>query len=163
MNSLEKDYSDYQKLFSCGLKAEEALSKMQLSKPPPSGEKNYQYLLDIWNHGNMCTFEDYLRWCNNKYVVPTLEAKQKNLRFYHKKRIDMLKLRCTLPNLAKIRLHKSTSANFYPSTETDKDLLLKLRKYMAGSPSIVFTSKTVIDETFINIQEKFVNLLLALT
>ena len=36
MNPLEKDYSDYQKLLSCGLKIEEAISKMKLSKPPPS-------------------------------------------------------------------------------------------------------------------------------
>ena len=43
VNSLEKDYSAYQKLFSCGLKTEEALSKMKFSKPPLSGEENYQY------------------------------------------------------------------------------------------------------------------------
>ena len=41
-NPLEKDYSDYQTLLSSGLKTEEALSKMKLSKPPPSGEENYQ-------------------------------------------------------------------------------------------------------------------------
>ena len=39
MNLLEKEHSDYQNLLSCGLKTEEALSKMKLSKPPPSGEK----------------------------------------------------------------------------------------------------------------------------
>ena len=50
VNPLGKDYSDYQKLLSCGLKPEEALSKMKFSKPPPSGEENYQYLLDTWNH-----------------------------------------------------------------------------------------------------------------
>ena len=37
---LEKDYSDYQKLLSSGLKTEEALFKLKLSKPPPSGEEN---------------------------------------------------------------------------------------------------------------------------
>ena len=47
VNPLEKDYSDYQKLLSCGLKTEESFSKMKLSKPPPSGEENYQFLLDI--------------------------------------------------------------------------------------------------------------------
>ena len=51
---------------------------MKLSKPPPSGEENYQYLLDIWNQENMCTFKDFLRWYHNKDVVPTLEAMQKN-------------------------------------------------------------------------------------
>ena len=47
VNPLEKDYSDYQKLLDSGLKTEEALSKMKLSKPPASGEENYQFLLDI--------------------------------------------------------------------------------------------------------------------
>ena len=148
MNPLEKDYSDYQNLLSSGLKTEEALSKMKLSKPPPSGE-NYQYLLDIWNHEKMCTFKDFLRWYNNKDVVPTLEAMHKMLAFYHKKGIDMLKLGCTFPNLANICLHKSTSAKFYPFTETDKALLQKIREDMVGRPSIVFTRKAVVDETFI--------------
>ena len=126
LNPLEKDYSDYQKLLSCGLKTEEELSKIKLSQPPTSGEENYQYLFDIWNHANMCTFKDFLSWYNNKDVVPTLEAMQKMLAFYHKNGIDMLKLGCTLPNLTNICLHKSTSAKFYPFTETDKDLLQKI-------------------------------------
>ena len=33
VNPLEKDYSVYRKLLSCGLKIEEALSKMKLSTP----------------------------------------------------------------------------------------------------------------------------------
>ena len=114
MNPLEKDYSEYQKLLSSGLKTEEALSKMKFSKPPPSGEDNYQYSLDIWNHENMCTFKDFLRWYNNKDVVPTFEAMQKVLVFYHKEGNDMLNLGCTLRNLANICLHKSTSAQLYP-------------------------------------------------
>ena len=73
----------------------------------------------------------------------------KILASYHKKRIDMLKLGCTFPNLANISLYKSTSAKFYPFTETDKDLLQKIREDMMGSPSIVFTRKTVVNETFI--------------
>ena len=101
----------------------------------------------------MCTFEDLLRWYNHKDVVATLEAMQKMLAFYHKKGIDMLKLGCTLPNLANICLHKSTSANFYPFTETDKDLLQKIREDMVGGPSIVFTRKGVVDETFIRNSE----------
>ena len=153
VNRLEKDYSDYQNLFGSGLKTEEALSKMKLSKPPPSGEENYQYLLDIWNHENMCTFKDFLRWYNNKDVVPILEAMQKMLAFYYKKRIDMSKLGCTLPNLANSCLRKSTSAKFYPFNETDKDLLQKIREDMVGGPSIVFTRKAVVDETFIRKSE----------
>ena len=71
------------------------------------------------------------------------------LAFYHKRGIDRLKLRCTLPNMANICLHKSTSSKLYPFTETDKDCLQKIREDMVGGPSIVFTRKAVIDETFI--------------
>ena len=69
--------------------------------------------------------------------------------FYHDKDIDMLKLGCTLPNLANICLHKSTDAKIYPFTEGDKDLLEKIREDVVGGLSIVFTGKAVVDETFI--------------
>ena len=61
----------------------------------------------------------------------------------------MLKLGCTLPNLASICLHKSTDAKIYPFTEGDKDLLAKIREDVVGGLSIVFTRKAVVDETFI--------------
>ena len=61
----------------------------------------------------------------------------------------MLKLGCTLPYLTNICLHKSTSAKLYPFTETDKDLFQKIQEDMVGGPSIVFTRKVVVDETFI--------------
>ena len=48
-----------------------------------------------------------------------------------------------------ICLHKSTDSKFYPFTESDKDLLEKIREDMVGGPSIVFTGKAVVDETFI--------------
>ena len=97
----------------------------------------------------MCTFKDFLRLYNNKEVVPTLAAMQEMLAFYHKKGIDMLKLGCTLPKLANTCLHKSTSVKFYPSTETDKHLLQKIREDVVNGPSIVFSRKAVVDETFI--------------
>ena len=61
----------------------------------------------------------------------------------------MLKLGCTLPNLANICLHKSTDAKFYPITEGDKDFFETLREDVVGGPSIAFTRKAVVDETFI--------------
>ena len=73
---------------------------------------------------------------------------QKLFAFYHDKIIDMLKLGCTLPNLANICLYKSTDANFYSFTEGDKDQLEKIREDVVGGPSIVFTRKAVVDETF---------------
>ena len=89
-----------------------------------------------------------LRWYNNKDVVPTLEAMQKLIVFYHDRDIDILKLGCTLTNLANICLHKSTDAKFYPFTEGNKDLLQKIQADVVGVPSIAFTRKPVVDETF---------------
>ena len=96
----------------------------------------------------MSSFMNFLRWYNNKHVAPPLEAMQKKMAFYHEKDIDMmLKLGCTLPNLANICLHKSTDAKFCSFTEGDEDLLEKNRKDAVGGPFIVFTRKTVVDET----------------
>ena len=92
---------------------------------------------------------DFLRWYNIEDVVPTLEAMQKMIAFYHDKDIKMLKLGCTLPKLANICLHKSTDAKIYPFTEGDKELLKKIREDVVGGPSIVFPRKAVVDETFI--------------
>ena len=60
----------------------------------------------------------------------------------------MLRLGCTLPNLANICLHKSTKENIYHFCERDKDLCEKVRDDIVGGPSIVFTRIAVVDETF---------------
>ena len=100
-------------------------------------------------NGKKDIFKEFLRWYNNKNVIQTLEAMRKMIDFYHNKGIDMLKLGCTLPNLANICLHKSTRAKFYSFTETDKDLLEKIREDMVGGPAIVFTRRAVMNETLI--------------
>ena len=87
----------------------------------------------------MSTFRDFVKWYNNKNIVPTM------LEFYHNKGIDILKLRCTLPNLANICHHKSINHKLFPFVESDKDLQDKIRKDMTGGPSFVFTRKTVVD------------------
>ena len=97
----------------------------------------------------MTTFKDFLQWFNNKDGVTTLEAMQKMVQFYHQKEIDMLKLGCPLPNLVNIFLQKSTNKKLYPFCESDRDLCEQIREDMTGGPSIVFTRKAVVDETFI--------------
>ena len=131
-----------------GLTTEQAVVKLKLSKPPLTRIEKYHYLQQIWKQEQMSSLKDFLRWYNNK-EVPTLEAMQKLIVFYHDKDIDMLKLGCTLPNLANICLHKSTNAKFYPFTEGNEDLLGKFGEEVVGGPSIVFTRKEIVDETFI--------------
>ena len=148
-NPLEAKYMDYVNLLKKGLNTEQAVIKVKLSKPPPTGIDNYEGLQQIWKQEQMRSFKEFFRWYNNKDVVPTLEAMQKKIDFNHDKDIDMLKRGCLLPNLANICLHKSTDAKFYPFTEGDKDLLEKIREDVVGGPSIVFTGKAIGNETFI--------------
>ena len=51
--------------------------------------------------------------------------------------------------LADICLRRSTDSKFYPFTESDKGFQENIREGMVGGPSIVFTRKAVVDETFI--------------
>ena len=146
-NPLEADFNRFEKLLFSGYSKQDALKEMKIFTPPPTGTENYSYLKKIWSSENMSTFKDYLEWYNNKDVVPTLEALQKMMKFYHERQIDMLKLGYTLPNLANIYLHSSTTAKFYPFTKNDKDLLEKIRSDMVGGPSIVFTREAVVGET----------------
>ena len=148
-NPLESEYTDYVNLWKNGLTTEPAVVKMKLLKLLPPGIENYYYLQQIWKQQQMSSFKEFLRWYNNKDVLPILEAMQELIAFYHDKNMDLFKLVCTLPILANICLHKSTDAKFYPFTEEDKDLLEKIREDIVGGPSIVFTRKGVVDETFI--------------
>ena len=46
-NPLESEYTDYVNLLKSGLSTEQAVVKLKLSKPPPTGIDNYQYLQQI--------------------------------------------------------------------------------------------------------------------
>ena len=75
----------------------------------------------------MQSFRDFLRCYHNK--DSSQNWKIENLvEFYHNKGIDMLKHGNSLPNLANICLHSSTRGKFYPSTDSDQDLLSKVRE-----------------------------------
>ena len=90
-NPLEKDYNDFQNLVNSGLTTEQTVSKLRMDGIPPTGAENCSYLHSVWVSEGMKSFKDFLMWCNNKDFVPTLEAMQKMIEFYHQK-IDMLKL-----------------------------------------------------------------------
>ena len=154
-NPLKKHYSDFRSLVDGGLTSKEALSKLKLKQPPAIGQENFHSLTSVWQQGNTRTFKDILRWYKKKDVVLTLGAMQKKFDFCYKKRFRIIKLRCTLPILATNCLHKSTTANFYPVTESDKDLLEKIREDMVDGPFIVFTRKAVVDENLVRESTNF--------
>ena len=116
---------------------------------PPTGTESYAYLHNICDNELGQSLAVFLNWHCNKDVFPTLEAMQKMIEFYYNKETYMLKLGCTLPKLANICLHKSTGSKIHPFTETDEDLLERIREYTVAGPSRVFIRKALVDEIFI--------------
>ena len=148
LNPLKKDFAQFEQLIKSGKEESVVLREMGLNEKPRTGIENYALLEELWKVEKMKNFRDFLRWHNNIDVVPTLQAVKK-MKFYHNQKIDMLKLGCTLPNLANICLHKLMDRKFYPFIEADKDLHEQIRSEMTGGPSIAFKRKAVVDNTFI--------------
>ena len=67
-NALEAEYTDYVNLLKSGLTTEQAVVKLKLSKPPPTGIENYHYLQQIWKQEQTSSFKDFLRWYDNKML-----------------------------------------------------------------------------------------------
>ena len=47
-NLLEKEYLGYEKLVQTGSLQESLVQKLRITCPPPRGEQNYAYLVEIW-------------------------------------------------------------------------------------------------------------------
>ena len=160
-NPLEARNTNFVNLLKSGLTTEQAVIKLKLSKPPPNGIENYQYLQQIRKQEQMSSFKEFLRWYNNKDVVPTLEAMQKVIAFYHESDIDVLKLGCTLPNLANICLHKSTGVKFYPFTEI-KTFWKKFKKMLLVVHLSFSHGRQLLMKLLFEALQTFPNLLLGL-
>ena len=75
----------------------------------------------------------------------------------------MLKLGCILPNLAKICLHKSTDAKFYPFMERDNDLWKKIEKILLVVHLSFLHGKQLLMKFLFEKQQTYAIFLLGLT
>ena len=102
-------------------------------------------LSETWNDYNLrfLAVVQQQRCCSNPW------SNAKLIQFYHQKKFVMLKLGCTLPNLAIFCPHKWTNKKIYPFCGEDEDFCEKTREVMTIGTSNVFTRKAVLDETFI--------------
>ena len=77
-NPLEAEYTDYFHLLKSGLTTEQAVVKLKLSKPPPTGIENYQYLQQLRKQEQVSSFKDFFRWYNRKRCCAHFRSKAKN-------------------------------------------------------------------------------------
>ena len=82
-NVLEKDYMDYMNLLNGGKTQEQALKSLKLKEVPKTLAQNYEFLKEIWRTESMTTFKDFLKWYNDKDVLPTVTAVSNMVKFYH--------------------------------------------------------------------------------
>ena len=61
-NPLESENTDYVNPLKNGLTTEQAVVKLKLSKPTPTGVENYQNQQQKWKQEQMSSFKDFLRW-----------------------------------------------------------------------------------------------------
>ena len=101
-NPLEVDYKKFENFLLNGYTENDALREMKIRSVPLTGKGNYSHLQAAWESQNMRTFKDFLKWYNNKDIVPTLETVQNMMKIYRDRGISMLKLGCPLPSLANI-------------------------------------------------------------
>ena len=56
---LEANYTQYVILVRRGMTEEQAVAKLKLTKPRPTGVDNYQYLQEVWKQEQMSSFKDF--------------------------------------------------------------------------------------------------------
>lgn len=91
--------------------------------------ENYKFLESIWNHHNMETFRDFLKWYNNLDVKPFVKGVLNYCKMYWKENIDVFKVAFSIPGLARLNL-------FYASE----------KKNTLYSPFLIFLPKTYTEQ-----------------
>ena len=113
-NPLEWEYNDYGNFWKNGLTTEQAVIRLKQSKPPPTGNGNYQDLEQIWQQEQMNSLQDFFaeirRKCGDNFEG---NAKKDCPSSRLKYRYAKAWLYFNLPNLAIVCLHISTDATFY--------------------------------------------------
>ena len=97
---MEEDYTSYTKLLSLNCSEEEALVNLKLQEKPPTGQKRYQELLDLWCREGFTHLYQFLLYYNALDTKPLVTALQKfTKQFKDQYQVDLLQY-CTIPSLA---------------------------------------------------------------
>ena len=112
---------------------------MKLSDVPPAGAENVSVLGEVWEQERMQAFDGFVCGYNNEDNVPKLEVMHMLVEIYNNKGTDMTTVRRFLPNMANVCLHISISANFCPSTESDRDATKSWKRYRWSTINSFYT------------------------
>ena len=125
------------------------LKKVNILDIDGEGQQNYEWLQEVWRTEGMTTFRDFLKWYNNLDVQPFVQAVENMQQFYKDKNIDLFKIAISVPGIARKLLFDSTNANFPLFSYATQDIFKTIKKSCFGGPSIIFTRRHKVNETFI--------------
>lgn len=114
--------------------------------------ENYKFLESIWNHHNMETFRDFLKWYNNLDVKPFVKGVLNYCKMYWEKNIDVFKVAFSIPGLARLNLLNASEkkhAEFPLFDFSTKDIYRTIQDNIVGGPSIIFTRYHESGKTFL--------------
>ena len=153
-------YDSFVKAYGCNLQKGffpyeyvDSLDKLDDNSLPPhssfwSDLKNsnisseeYYFCQQVWITHQMKTMSDFLRWYNNRDVVPFLEAVEKQFAVYQSNGIDMFKDAVSVPGLATKWLYQKSDRTKFSIPLINRkhlDLYHTIRKNIVGGPAIVF-------------------------
>ncbi|BFZ13860.1 hypothetical protein BsWGS_16899 [Bradybaena similaris] len=114
-------------------------------------EEEYAECQKVWAKHKMATLKDFLKWYNNKDVVPFLAALEKQVAFYGAHGVDMFKDAISVPGITLKFLFKTLPRGvmFSLCSEKQKALHTTMRNNITGGPSIIFHRYHEKDVTFI--------------
>ena len=125
------------------------LKKVNVLDVDGEGQKNYEWLQEVWEVERFTSFKQFLELYNNLDVQPLVQAVQKMQLFYREKNIDLFKIAVSVPGIARKLLFVSTNANFPLFSYATQDIFKTIKKSCFGGPSIIFTRKHKVNETLI--------------
>ena len=126
------------KLEDCALPTQEAFYSRL--KNEHISDADYALCQVAWRDNRMKTMRDFLMWYNNRYVVPFLDAIDKQFAFYKQQNIDMFKDGVSVPGLTLLYLFNELPPNtfFTVFNQTNSDLHLLVKDNIVGGPAIIF-------------------------
>ena len=103
-------------------------------------DQDYALRQVAWCDNGMKTMHDFHVWCNNRDVVPFLQAIDKQFAFYQHHNIDMFTDGISVHGLTLLYLFNDIPSNTYFTVfnKTNSDLHQLVKNNIVGGPAIIF-------------------------
>ncbi len=151
-NTLEASYLQYQAYLSEGLSEEQALNRMSLQNPPPTGQDEYEALRKDFFARGFTKLSDLLIAYNIQDVQPMIGAITNLYEFYLSLGVSILKQSITVAGVSRALIYrtaKESNVGFSLFHPKDASLHKLLSQGIIGGASLIFHRHQERDVTYL--------------